>query len=630
MPNIFKIHPSIGISRLGDSTSDFCLAPETPMGQPIQCDHQGRALLDAQGNEQTIDLFKDAQGRIKRQGARFRVYVYRDANDKVGRELKTGDLVEVRKPQTDKVYRTILLGIEWTVYLANKKASWYQSTALQGNSPNHLLRNPTIKDATARQRLIIDPGPQTVSYSTSVPTHAKFAKGKNPAFPQSFPSTLSPKNIDTLGEVIANQQDNYNRLIVLGGHGHSGAFQQGAGELHIENGSNDGWFDDVSDGPVTATLWLQHLMDDCALEEDLSPFTIPVDDPAWVLVTYPGYVPAIENMTALDDVVYDVSVRKMDYNPEIYAHRGGWNKQYHPDFSRDIWPILCRPNIYQRLVEFDLDAISVPDNAGQDPVRRQANAAQRQSVLDILRKPGQSSSVLHLTETQLFFLQQWVNGKFVNDKCEADKPQSISGTDIDRGVLWNALGGAFSPSGEIYPVVSNPIIYASPYRIKHAPYVPGWLSQPAVAAGMGAVSDLRFGLEPGDLTKYSSLPWQADFNECANQDVDVTYESWLRAYSSSVEDSASMDAEKGVFWWAARRPLQVFLPMRDPANSRNISGRNHVPWMRTSSKTRARDLQRANAWVAFGFIHNIDLEDIQLVETENSDTVDNLHWLLDA
>ncbi|MGC1377427.1 MAG: LodA/GoxA family CTQ-dependent oxidase, partial [Anaerolineales bacterium] len=284
MTNTFKIHPAIGIARLGDSTTEFCLAPETPMGLPTKCDSQGRALLDAQGKEQPVDTFKDSQGRIKRQAARFQVYVYQDANDKLGRELKIGDSVQVYKWQTGELYSATLLDIEWTVYLANKKASWYQFKELEGEhgyAPDHPLRNASITGADARQRLIIDPGPQTVSYSHTPPRRAEFAKGKNPAFPQSFPPPLSPNSVETLGETIVSQQNDHNRLVVLGGYGNSGSFKSGFGEPRIETfANNDGWFDDISDGPVTANLWVQPLTDDGQPQSGIPPLKIPVDDPA--------------------------------------------------------------------------------------------------------------------------------------------------------------------------------------------------------------------------------------------------------------------------------------------------------------------------------------------------------------
>jgi len=37
---------------------------------------------------------------------------------------------------------------------------------------------------------------------------------------------------------------------------------------------------------------------------------------------------------------------------------------------------------------------------------------------------------------------------------------------LDRGVLSNALGGAFSPGAEVNWIMRNPSIYSAPYRIK--------------------------------------------------------------------------------------------------------------------------------------------------------------------
>ena len=49
-------------------------------------------------------------------------------------------------------------------------------------------------------------------------------------------------------------------------------------------------------------------------------------------------------------------------------------------------------------------------------------------------------------------------------------------------------------------------------------------------------SNFARGLQPGDLTKYSALPWQADFNECTTQDINITYETWNRLDPSSEGD----------------------------------------------------------------------------------------------
>lgn len=644
MVNLFKIHPSIGIARLGDSTTDFCLAPETRMGLPLKCDKHGCTSLDADGREQSAETLKDSQGRIKRQAARFRVYVYAD-DRQPGRELKMGDEVRVRYPQTGELCRASVLDIEWTVHLANKKASWYHFDETQ-EAPSQILRNASISDAAARQRLIIDPGPQTVSYVLATMRHAEFTKGKNHAFSQSFPSALTPHNVETLGEIMVNQQDGFNRLIVLGGHGRSGSFRTGFGETRLESArSTDGWFDDVSDGPVTANLWVQPLLENGDPQPDTDPFQVAVDDPAWALVAYPGYVPEIESMVTLDDIIYDLSLREMDADPEIYSLSSvdGWNKKFTPHFYRDIWPILSRPNIYEWVMSRDPQSIAaaergnldhgliaIPPFAGQDPQQARINDAQRRYIFDILRQPARENllspspealgyqpplipqlfgetpideemqpSLFHLTETQLFFLQKWADGNFINEETNR-LPAEDGGHELDRIALWNVLGGAFCAGGEVCWIIRNPTIYGKPYRIKHAPYEPGALSHPAAAP-----ANLDRGLEPGDLTKYSTVPWQADFNECARQDMDISYENWTHGYRTKASDPNPIDVETGAFWWPAHRPMEVFLPMRDPANPNHALSSGQASWTRARAHShRVENLQMLTSWAAFGFIHD--------------------------
>ena len=89
----YKIHPGIGISRLGNSEREFYLAPEVPGGLPQQCDDCGNPIFEDDGQGRFVYHFKDADGRIKRQAARFQVFVYDDESPE-GRALKLGDPVE--------------------------------------------------------------------------------------------------------------------------------------------------------------------------------------------------------------------------------------------------------------------------------------------------------------------------------------------------------------------------------------------------------------------------------------------------------------------------------------------------------------------------------------------------------
>ena len=90
----YKIHPGIGIARLGNSDTEFYLAPETPAGLPMECDHAGNQRFGPDGIIPVlVTRFRDAQGRIKRQAARFQVFVY-DEESPEGRPLKIGDKIE--------------------------------------------------------------------------------------------------------------------------------------------------------------------------------------------------------------------------------------------------------------------------------------------------------------------------------------------------------------------------------------------------------------------------------------------------------------------------------------------------------------------------------------------------------
>src|SRR5258708_30610407 len=91
----YKIHPGIGIARLGNSDTEFYLAPETPAGLPFECDGNGNQRFAPDGiTPVLVTTFRDGEGRIKRQAARFQVFVYDDESPH-GRPLKIGDNIEL-------------------------------------------------------------------------------------------------------------------------------------------------------------------------------------------------------------------------------------------------------------------------------------------------------------------------------------------------------------------------------------------------------------------------------------------------------------------------------------------------------------------------------------------------------
>ncbi|WP_196138413.1 LodA/GoxA family CTQ-dependent oxidase [Aliikangiella sp. G2MR2-5] len=676
--NLFKIHPAIGIARLGNS-EDFYLSPEQPGALPIECDSDGVEIRE-KGKPKRIQSFKDESdlSKVKRQAARFRIFVYENESDLVGKEIKIGGVYNMQLvANAATVVQTVkgtVTDIQWTVHVANKKASWYdftENSGMHGYASDHPLRNPEVTEPALRRQLIIDPGPQTVSSKNSC---AKFSKGQNPGYPQTFPPVnISPNPIDTLGELKTNVQDDHPRLIFLGGNGNSGSSKTPVITSFV---NNDGWFDDISDGPVTASIIYNYTQESYDKKgkkvKTVKSGSMDVQIPAWVVVGYPRYVPQMMDMITLDEAMFDLFVRNKAYQPQLFGvppfepennqpkseqeldlwlNEAHFNPGFYPQFYRDIWPILTRPDCYRYTYDFDyfggadphnrgtggnldMNALSKPPSHGDDP-----NFEHRQFIYNIMRKSGQENlftaegaasksnpnykprlmpmlcgnnpitnispdKFLAMTPTQLFFLKQWADGKFVNECQEwgegsnncndpwANPP--VTGEAIDRGVLSNMLGGAFCPGGELSWIMMNPAVYSEPYRVKHAVYQAGLLSLPAPIANLDGspAPDLAKGMEPGDLTKYIGIPWQADFHECTYQNIDITYDNWNNIELDSTGDPAKQKIAYNIPWWPAHRPIVVY----------DKSMSSQVYWASGIPPNLSGDLQMVEAWKDLGFL----------------------------
>jgi len=719
---IYKIYPGIGIARLGNSETEFYIAPETPAGMPIACDEAGNPVLSADlSGPVFVKKFKDENGRIKRQAARFQVFAFDEASPE-GRPLKLGDHVE------GGGNRGTLVDIQWRVYLANKKASWYEFNTRSGEhgyTADHPRRNAAEQN---RDRLIIDPGPRSVN-GTNL-RRASFDRSGNGVYAATFPPKgLQPNDIDTLGEILT---DDTGRLLVLGGLGNSGSEKSGPGEPHITDFSNnDGWYDDISDGPVMARLVMYS-------EQVEQIRYIDVEYPAWVVVGYPRFVPQILDMVTMDDVQYDLSLRNFAADTRIYGRIGSfdnpetipvhdqtalsqwldsrltWNKAYKPWFYRDIWPILFRPNEFLYLCDvlaqsnfphdqenrgtFDPNKLGMTPKCDKNKadkklapeaaayISRDASLGEaytgtrhkpdnhkecdpygpmRTFIFDLMRRSGEDNEFrvedkvgsrvhnlplmpllcgdnpltnevvtkfLRLTDYQLFILKQWAEGYFINEMEEgwidpATYPVYFpysstlpeTGNGLDRGVLSNVLGGAFCPGGELSWVMRNPAIFWTPYRIKADRSLSDFLQSAAQANSVRqsthVINEMNFnideplsqdndfaaGLQPGDLTKYSGVPWQADFNECTTQSINITYADWNNISPASGNNVQMAREEKvwDTLWWPAHRPLQ----------SNELTGFDNgqptvtwTTWSRGIQQTNAGDLKMVSDWWKLGFI----------------------------
>jgi hypothetical protein len=609
---IYRIHPAIGIARLGNLDPDlgYIIGPEIP----------GQGPIDGLTGE-TVVQYKDS-GLIKRQAARFRIWEYEyDSN---GRLNPIGEVLpQTPTPGKPKPY---VKSITWTVHLANRKASFYEEDGPHGEvAPARGLRNPAESN---RATLESDFGPRSISGALAVPQ--AFTPSSANGYPlRQVTGADNLPVIDYLGEL---RTDDAGRLLLFGGKGHSGSSLSPSQPLtHWSN--NNYWFDDISDGPVTAVVTI----DDGHGHQT----NIPVDPAghAWVLVAPPDYSPGLNASVSLYDVLYDMAVRELPI-PDNTLYHGGpldrlrilnerwdiWENDpsstggfefgsFEPDYQTEIWPIVLNAVNYvytTGLVNFKhSNMLSDPlGDPGPDA------AHDREVFFSYVRPPegadtlgngpatmpllygdnwyignenfsstfGQNgngnpdSFVEHgpravpkyvrystLTPTQYGLLRSWSAGNFIPPPGSIAAEADITPHGLDRANLENCIGGPFYPGIECGWQIRNPVLFIEPFRINHAA-----TSQYVKPDGNLEATPIG----PGHFSRQMALPWQADFNDCSKVG--------------------------NLGWWPSARADDVFLHVEDRLNER-------VPWARpddrwpSGSTTASYEDMVAN-WYKFGFI----------------------------
>ena len=596
---IYRIHPAIGIARVGNaSPNSFFIGPEIP-GQPPSGDPPGTRVPPLPGGS-----YKDPndQTLIKPQGARFRIWEYR---------LIGGVLTPIREVNLDTPG---IRAIEWTVHVANRKSAFYIENGAFGETlPAGPLRNP---DVTDRNSLVTDFGQRTISGRSMAGSSFEFrATGS--------PSDLFVRGPDHVTPVISYlgqlRTDSAGRLIFIGGDGKAGSSINPPQPLtHWSNNNN--WFDGIADGPVSAVVTL----------DDGSQF--PMDSRAgnaWVLTGPPDFAPPINGAVSLYDVLFDMGVRNLPVPANALYQPGGplarmaqLNLSYQAatgqlgsflaDFATEIEPILMVAVNYvyvTGLVNFKHS--SMLDPALSDP--SSAAAKTRQGTFTWIRPPDlaatngvtgsmprlygddwyqgnnnfhfdfpqngngnagggsnqpnhfpQFQRYLTLTRTQFALMQQWNAGNFI-------APPGIGTTapspfDLDRAALEHCIGGAFYPGIEVGWQIRNPRLFAEPFR----------LDSQAKSQYLDQNSNPEGGpLNPGHFSRQQAVPWQADFNDCVKL--------------------------LNLGWWPSARPDDVFLNATDALKDR-------VPWARptggrwpSGSQVSSHEDMLRN-WSNFGFV----------------------------
>ena len=417
-----RIHPGIGIARVGNSLDEYFIGPEKP------------------GTYESPGSYKDSSCRVKRQAARFRLFGFDGEN--FVKELTLDD------SQVEK--------IEWTVHLVNRKGAalkFNQGLKTKPAPPDPTLpdptppigeewRNHTVED---RSQLVIDPGQRTLD----APGQFKeFNTGK-------FLGKTVP-----LGEM---RTDEACRLLVLGGFGQSGSVPSGT-DL-TEFADNDRWYDDVSDGWVRARVTL--------VGGD-----IIKADPAWVIVAPPKYAPAIKPPITLYDSLLQIAYDKSKVDPKFKVEPKftveGDVKPFYEALIDLKWVNATAGGSTETSGHSILTQTFPPGDNWL------------QIILQKLREPGNPNSKgnmpymmskMHDEKTTVTPLQYQMIKDWVDKKLPQTAPAAPIYEQLDRAALEPCVGGNFYPGIEASWGLGDPenhkYTFSAPFRLDSNSLKPG-------------------------------------------------------------------------------------------------------------------------------------------------------------
>lgn len=543
------IHPAIGVARVGNSPEEYFLVPEQ-INEPIT----------DPGN------FRDSQGRIKRQAARFRLFGA-DENGKIIRELTSDDGE-----------------ITWAVHVANKKAAWYnfdlaldipQAEGVFSGYPavNSKLRNISFTDAD-RPRLVIDGGLISISgIDTNVNgTDSSYAFDKGTFY--------SPDGNDMpvyLGEL---RTDEKGRLIFLGGRGLSASYNNSQA---VTFANNDTWQDDMSDGPVDATI-------------QLSTGQVLKATGAWVLTAPPDYSPGVQAFVTGHDLLAQTAA---DMGQPVLPQE--------PSFWEHIYPMLQRmplngwvnAGIFKQYGWGSPGDLSSPEMIAKLSDKSDQHFELRQAIFRQFRNPdyltmqaelfppvyGDGLQSFKSTDTdprnfmavlpfQYNYLQQWADGNFTTgikpgSRDWKDLDPAAQAAQLDRSVLDETIGGPFHPGCEFTWPMRQPMMYATPFRIKRRaddPLTYGPVLNTEIALAPGGPLD---GSGPGDITKWMAVPWQTDTSSCLSGYVPIMGQYIPTFWPVRVPNDVLSEAD-----------YQVMMDKGTSLEEKNEAFSNRVKWLR--------------------------------------------------
>ncbi|MEF2549479.1 LodA/GoxA family CTQ-dependent oxidase [Aurantimonas sp. E1-2-R+4] len=485
-----SIRPGIGVARIGNSGQSV-VSPQvtTPPRRPAGSMH-------------------DKDGALLREAAEFRIYGY-DADGEVVAELTLDNA-----------------DIEWSVHVASSKAAWYIFRAAldipEAKGQKLIRRNPDY-DPAKRSDLRIDPGAVAISGAD---------KGAQPEIRCN--GVFRYENTQTEVMLAQLKTDGAGRLRVLSGKGRSGAptglpINNGPGNEWFANST--GWYDDVADGPVEATVRIDGT-------------DIPCEG-AWVVTTPPNYASDIIGWRTIDDLLRD-----------LYIEAGWIDNSARVSFTTHIYPLLERLSGLQWVnkgfcalfgaggpLDFTdptlidkLCRVHQPGDIHVQLRRAFANTFRQMGELSAQAWPAiygdafgtfapkEPNNFLSIWKTADGWLDKWVAGDFDADwdnppptyASIGEVPLAGQPEMLDRAAMHFCLADAFHPGCEVTWPIRHLSLFDGPYRIRRrAPGMPepDYGDELTAERAIGPDGPLH-AQGPGDLTRWMAIPWQVDTAGC--------------------------------------------------------------------------------------------------------------------
>lgn len=581
----YRIHPSVGVARMGNSETTYFLTAEKPLQpfNPVQkIIPAAPPLLDID-EKGTTGSVRDITGKLCKQGARFRVFCY--AYEKSAGKPSSMFVWECKATEYD---------IEWEVKVANHKAS--NDTGM--GSPIGLRK---------------ENNPDTIVLSSKVITDRN-AK----------PFTGKPLGRLQLGSCF---MDKHGRLIVLGSNGKHQNFPGSSNPppriLPPENDETlfwSGWEDDAADGPISVKV-TPKVGSKKADEINNAQTSDAVG--AWVVISMPDYGADVRATTTLYDIginhAYDRSTPKnrpdrkylktyfQQIIPLLHAqyavgytlrsHRGHipayspFNLPASPSSTINVWMRLAKKtadikpeNIWKMYSHSELQSLPSPTPVG----RYQPSISATKSMPNL--------DFTSITEIQRDALNDWESGtyEFGNSWLEKFNFEYLIPYQLDRAHMESMSGGSFYPGIEVSRMAHWPntwegrkgccnahfdVRITNKVNAETGKLIPVLPVPPKVVHEKAAA---------GYLTQDLANPWHADFIACSLQ------------------------------YWPHSRPIEVL---------ENAATSTFVDWMRTDAGGTLKSHTVANIgsnitkhglvdnWQNLGFIR-YDPVSKKLIETE--------------